>query len=274
MGAKTQGHKTNWMFGETQFSLLPAKAARSRRETNKMASTSLGNFVVLETTYDEGNDTRGSLYGMEPTVSSNVKSMGLSKDYSSVIAITKSTSATTTTTQSNDTTSVQIPTDDTDVSLKQDLSPKSIVEGNDRTEFTRTRTSQKMGIASSPNKVDFFPEPMEVSEEEDDEDESDEDGDEFDPEGVPLPRISSSTIPIVLEVAPRNGRLASNDPLFHGVCLYSGSMSTDQVEAYSTSLSGSSTGTSITCGQGPNDGSAETTRSSWLGSFSPSQWLK
>lgn len=52
----------------------------------------------------------------------------------------------------------------------------------------------------------------------DDEEEGD---DDFDMEGIPMPRLASSTIPIQLEVTtPRSGRYTSEDPLFQGVCLY------------------------------------------------------
>jgi hypothetical protein len=62
----------------------------------------------------------------------------------------------------------------------------------------------------------------------------DEEEDTFDPEGLKMPRISSSTVPFVLEVAPRNGRFNSDDPLFQGVCLYSGSMTGSQRMAYTS----------------------------------------
>jgi hypothetical protein len=65
---------------------------------------------------------------------------------------------------------------------------------------------------------------------------SDEENDDFDMEGLPMPRINSSTAPFVVEVSPRNGRFASKDPLFQGVCLYSGSMTSIEVEAYSSTL--------------------------------------
>jgi hypothetical protein len=63
---------------------------------------------------------------------------------------------------------------------------------------------------------------------------SDEEEDTFDPEGLKMPRISSSTVPFVLEFAPRNGRFHSDDPLFQGVCLYSGSMTGSQRKAYAS----------------------------------------
>jgi hypothetical protein len=67
----------------------------------------------------------------------------------------------------------------------------------------------------------------------------DSDGDEEDAdilglEDIPMPRLSSSTVPIVLEVAPRNVRFASDDPLFNGVCLYNSSMTTSQTQVYSS----------------------------------------
>jgi hypothetical protein len=68
----------------------------------------------------------------------------------------------------------------------------------------------------------------------DDDSGSDEEEDTFDPEGLKMPRISSSTVPFVLEFAPRNGRFNSDDPLFQGVCLYSGSMTGSQRETYAS----------------------------------------
>jgi hypothetical protein len=65
---------------------------------------------------------------------------------------------------------------------------------------------------------------------------SDEENDDFDKEGLPMPRINSSTVPFNLEVSPRNGRFASKDPLFQAGCLYSGSMTDIEVEAYSSTL--------------------------------------
>mmetsp|Transcript_24180 Transcript_24180/g.44969 ORF Transcript_24180/g.44969 Transcript_24180/m.44969 type:complete len:190 (+) Transcript_24180:262-831(+) len=59
----------------------------------------------------------------------------------------------------------------------------------------------------------------------DDDDDEDDDEDDFDVNGVSLPRLSSSTIPIVVEVsnAHKTPRFYSNseDPLFQGVCLFS-----------------------------------------------------
>jgi hypothetical protein len=57
---------------------------------------------------------------------------------------------------------------------------------------------------------------------------------DYDPEGLKVSRISSSTVPFVLEFAPRNGRFNSDDPLFQGVCLYSGSMTGSQRKAYAS----------------------------------------
>jgi hypothetical protein len=69
----------------------------------------------------------------------------------------------------------------------------------------------------------------------------DEEEDTFDPEGLKMPRISSSTVPFVLEFAPRNGRFNSDDPLFQGVCLYSGSMTGSQRKAYTSAQEDSNT---------------------------------
>jgi hypothetical protein len=43
---------------------------------------------------------------------------------------------------------------------------------------------------------------------------------------------SKTSSSFILEVAPRNGRLGSQDPLFQGVCLYDGAMTTEQVQQY------------------------------------------
>lgn len=74
-----------------------------------------------------------------------------------------------------------------------------------------------------------------------DDDDSSVDEDEvedfFDNEGVPMPRLSSSTVPIVVEVTNNNnGAYTSNDPLFNCVCLYNSSVKTTerQVESNNT----------------------------------------
>jgi hypothetical protein len=67
-----------------------------------------------------------------------------------------------------------------------------------------------------------------VDESRDEDDEDEEEGkDDFDMNGLPVPRLSSSTIPIIVEVsnAHRTARFYTNphDPLFQGICLYSSS---------------------------------------------------
>lgn len=80
-----------------------------------------------------------------------------------------------------------------------------------------------------------------------DEDTVDEQVDTFTASSSTMPRRVGSdrdvTPVVVLEVAPRNGRLQTNDPLFHGVCLYDGCMTTDQRERveYHTRTNGSTT---------------------------------
>lgn len=62
------------------------------------------------------------------------------------------------------------------------------------------------------------------SDDDDVDDEEEGDDDEFNHEGIPMPRLTSSTIPIVVDVSNRHrhaGFYSSNDPLFQGVCLYS-----------------------------------------------------
>jgi hypothetical protein len=68
-----------------------------------------------------------------------------------------------------------------------------------------------------------------------DDSDPEEEEDNSDPEGLKVSRISSSTVPfVVLEFAPKNGRFNSDDPLFQGVCLYSGSMTGSQRKAYAS----------------------------------------
>lgn len=54
--------------------------------------------------------------------------------------------------------------------------------------------------------------------------------DSFDVEGIPMPRITSSSVPIVLEVAPRTGSFPTHDPLSGAVTLYDGHMTSRQRE--------------------------------------------
>jgi hypothetical protein len=89
------------------------------------------------------------------------------------------------------------------------------------------------------NDDESVPEAVDSSSVNSDGDEEDSDGDEedsdlFDVEDIPMPSLSSSTVPIVLEVAPRTGGFASDDPLFNGVCLYNSSMTTSQRQVYSS----------------------------------------
>lgn len=61
--------------------------------------------------------------------------------------------------------------------------------------------------------------------------------DTFDIDDMPMPRISSSTVPVVLEIARRSGgSFASADPLFRGVCLYDGSMKASQREEFESKV--------------------------------------
>eukprot|EP00529_Nitzschia_sp_RCC80_P036345 CAMPEP_0113488438 /NCGR_PEP_ID=MMETSP0014_2-20120614/26017_1 /TAXON_ID=2857 /ORGANISM="Nitzschia sp." /LENGTH=159 /DNA_ID=CAMNT_0000382151 /DNA_START=144 /DNA_END=623 /DNA_ORIENTATION=+ /assembly_acc=CAM_ASM_000159 len=66
-----------------------------------------------------------------------------------------------------------------------------------------------------------------VQEDNDQDENSEGEEDEFDSDAIPLPRLSSSTIPIIIDVSSRRrhntGFYSSNDPLFQGVCLYSSS---------------------------------------------------
>lgn len=84
-------------------------------------------------------------------------------------------------------------------------------------------------------------------------------------------RSSSSSSPFVLEVAPRNGRLGSKDPLFQGVCLYDGAMTEAQVEKYNGDYGTRSTATSSSSAAGAMLATSSTSssmegRSSWTSS--------
>jgi hypothetical protein len=78
------------------------------------------------------------------------------------------------------------------------------------------------------------PEELENKSRSSDEEDVAEEIDQFNTSQGPAPKVNSSSTSFVLEVAPRNGRLGSKDPLFQGVCLYDGAMSTEQVENYSS----------------------------------------
>jgi hypothetical protein len=79
------------------------------------------------------------------------------------------------------------------------------------------------------------------SEEEDDDVEQE---DTFDMDGCPMPRISSSTIPVYLEVTTRTVGFDTKDPLFGGVCLYSSDSERSQPdELFPNEESSSSTST-------------------------------
>jgi hypothetical protein len=63
-----------------------------------------------------------------------------------------------------------------------------------------------------------------ATDEDDDESQSCDDDEDFDMNGISLPKLSSSTIPIILDVSNAHkgrGFYSSDDPLFQGICLYS-----------------------------------------------------
>ena len=57
---------------------------------------------------------------------------------------------------------------------------------------------------------------------------NDESSDHFDVSSAPILNTSSCTIPVVLEVAPRNGRYQPDDPLSNCVCLFNMSNGQDK----------------------------------------------
>ena len=118
---------------------------------------------------------------------------------------------------------------------------------NDKIGLDITTTSFNNSNDRHPSSSSFsVPDAMDVSsipsssEDDDDDDlllddqdqEGGEGSDTFDSNSMKLPRISSSTIPLKIEIAERSDKFGSCDPLFQGRCLYSGSMSKDQVQQY------------------------------------------
>ena len=96
----------------------------------------------------------------------------------------------------------------------------------------RSSITHDGGIISRNNNASFLQleeDPYVESKPYDSEDDDDENEDQFDSNSIPMPRLSSSTIPIVVEVvAPSHhggGYYKSEDPLFQGRCLYSTSSS-------------------------------------------------
>jgi hypothetical protein len=86
---------------------------------------------------------------------------------------------------------------------------------------------------------DYDNEKQEPDDGDEEEEVEDEDNDGFDCDAVPTPRLSSSTIPIVIDVSNRHrlntGFYSSNDPLFQGVCLYSTSRATTIISSTTSS---------------------------------------
>lgn len=67
------------------------------------------------------------------------------------------------------------------------------------------------------------------------------DDDEFNGEGVLRPRSDSSNSQFVLEKTKRNSGFGSKDPLFQGVYLHEGTMTTEQLKAYKSRFCNGST---------------------------------
>lgn len=76
-------------------------------------------------------------------------------------------------------------------------------------------------------------------------DEEEDDDDDFNVDGLSMPRLSSSTVPIIVEVSnsyKSRGFYSSEDPLFQGVCLYSSTKDENKnIEGASRSSSGNIT---------------------------------
>jgi hypothetical protein len=80
------------------------------------------------------------------------------------------------------------------------------------------------GMKAVPISQDEEQEAVETDEDDDDETESGDDDDDFNANGIAMPKLSSSTVPIIVEVSNSHkarGFYSSEDPLFQGVCLYS-----------------------------------------------------
>ena len=105
----------------------------------------------------------------------------------------------------------------------------------DNGEESCTREERSFNIDTIDPLSDSVPEAVDSSSEKSvssDSSSDDEELDHFDAEAVPMPSFGNTSIPVVLEVSSSNGSFASTDPLFNGVCLYDGSMSPTQTEAY------------------------------------------
>lgn len=94
---------------------------------------------------------------------------------------------------------------------------------NEIGEITEADNNEEQYYESLPDAVDST-----SVKTDDDESSVEEDEDGFDMEAIPMPRLSSSTVPVKIEVVlPRSssGQYTSEDPLFQGICLYTSTSS-------------------------------------------------
>ena len=112
-----------------------------------------------------------------------------------------------------------------------------------------------------------------VPEEDDDNEQDDtvnDDDDEFDSERLLRRRINSGESHLfVVEKTSRNSGFGSKDPLFHGVYLYEGTMTTEQVKKYGARFCNVDTNSNIkaTNGSAIRNRFPERNRVSWRASF-------
>jgi hypothetical protein len=108
-----------------------------------------------------------------------------------------------------------------------------------------------------------------VSEDDDDIEQEDTVNDDFNSERVSRRKIISRDSQFVVEKTSRNSGFGSKDPLFHGVYLYEGTMTTEQVKKYGARFCNVNTNSKIenTNGSKIRNRFPERNRVSWSASF-------
>jgi hypothetical protein len=135
-----------------------------------------------------------------------------------------------------------------------------------------TTTSTRLDVINdhTDDDVDDDDDDDEIEEENDDED------DLFDINDVSVPRLSSSTMPIIVEVSNSNkvSRFYSNpdDPLFHGVCLYSTSSSNTNQKSHNHNTN-NGTNDHLTKATGVNIDDTEKLQKAATSSWDATSWF-
>jgi hypothetical protein len=133
-----------------------------------------------------------------------------------------------------------------------------------------TITSIRLDVINDHTDVDVDVDDDEIEEESDDEDDS------FDINDVSVPRLSSSTMPIIVEVSNSNkvSRFYSNpdDPLFHGVCLYSTSSSKTNQKSHDHNTN-NGTNDHLTKATGVNTDNKEKLQKAAASSWDATSWF-